>query len=189
MALASPALPSSDRPPIVSSSNVLLLRIATVVACFAPVLSLAQSDRSARIEEHLREVEGGFGHKYDAAVNALLVIEPSTVDADVRKRVTRAFREQLLNGRSHDKGPAVRGVVHWAGKYSGPVLIEAIQQSQMKVDPALFEAIVEVDSADGAEAVAGLFGNFFNHDAAVECLSQMGATAEPCAINVAKSQQ
>lgn len=146
----------------------------------------AQSGRDQRIADHLREFESGFGPDQDRAAAALLMVDPASVDAELRKKIARAFREEALNGRGHDKGPAVRGLVHWAGDYSLPVLIEVLQSTKLKVDPAVFEAIVEIDDTEGAEAVAAMLGNFFNHDAAVECLKQMGPTAEPVVINAAK---
>lgn len=146
----------------------------------------AQADRDKRIETHLREFESGFGPDQEAAASALLMVDPSSFNAELRKKIARAFREEAINGNNHDKGPAVRGLVHWAGDYSLPVLIEIVQSAPLKVDPAVFEAIVEINDPEGAEGVAAMLGNFFNHDAAVECLKQMGATAEPVMINAAK---
>jgi hypothetical protein len=146
----------------------------------------AQSGRDQRIADHLRKFESGFGPDQESAAAALLMVDPSSVDAELRKKIARAFREEALNGTGHDKGPAIRGLVHWAGDYSLPVLIEIVQSAPLQVDPAVFEAIVEIDDPEGAEGVAAMLGNFFNHDAAVECLKQMGPTAEPVMINAAK---
>ncbi len=146
----------------------------------------AQSSRDQRIADQLREFESGFGPDQDKAAAALLMVDPSSVDAELRKKIARAFREQALNGSGHDKGPAVRGLVHWAGDYSLPVLIEVLQSTKLKVDPAVFGALVEIDDPEAAEGVAMMLGNFFNHDAAVECLKQMGPTAEPVMINASK---
>ncbi|WP_146573659.1 WD40 repeat domain-containing protein [Botrimarina hoheduenensis] len=148
---------------------------------------MAQSSREGRIQEHLRTLDSGIGHEQEAAANALLLVDPSSVDPELRKKIARTFRDKALNSHSHDKGPLIHGLVHWGGKYSTTVLIEILRSEKLRVDKEIFDALAESESTEAAEAVAALLGNFFNSDAAAQCLVQMGPIAEPVVIRAAKT--
>ena len=172
---------------VISKTAVFLQTFATLGLVFllGQTQSLAQRSNS-RIERLVSDLEHGRSHTQSEAAEKLLIVDPKGVDANLRKRAARAFREMALDGHSSDKAIAISGLIHWAGKYSIPVLVEIVDTTKLGIDEAVWNALIELEDPRCAEAAASMLGNFFNHDEAVQCLKDMGPIAEPAVINVAK---
>jgi hypothetical protein len=125
----------------------------------------------------------------DKAIDALLAVNPQDIsDKAVRKQIAVNFRTLALKeGHPDGAQKAVRGLVLYGGKYSVPILIEVLEQEHFKAPQELFDGLAAFPSANGAEALAGRLGDFFNHAAAVTALRQMGPVAEDSLLKAAPS--
>lgn len=164
--------------------------LANLIVCFLvgmTEISLAQSAKEKRVEQHLIDFEQSSFHDQDEAAARLLMTDPKSVSKSLRNRVAKAFRKQALESRHGAEREVIQGLVHWGGKYSTPVLIEVLRNSKMKADQSIYDALVDSESSDAAEALAMLVGDFFKNEKAVEALKQMGSVAEPAVLLVAKN--
>ena len=68
--------------------------------------------------------------KRDKAIAVLLRTSPAQVTAEQKKKIARAFKELLEDDRGFHREQAIKGLVIWAGKYAGPILLTMLDQSR-----------------------------------------------------------
>lgn len=167
------------------SCSVILVALFVCGGAFCPN-SYAQSAQEKRVEEQLKILETGRASEADDAADRLLMVEPSSVNKDLRKRIARAFRSKVTKSHFGPSKEAVQGLVHWAGKYSTPVLIEVIEKASLGVDQSVYDALVDSEDPEAAAVLARQMGNMFRGEAAIKALKQMGSVAEPAIISIVK---
>ena len=122
------------------------------------------------------------------AVDSLLKVRPTDVaNADTRKLIARGYRSVATSAIGSNRDKAVRGLVIWGGKYSGPILIELLEKDTHGQSDELYDAIARLREPQGADALAKHLGNFFSHDKAYNALRKMGSSAEGALIKTAPS--
>jgi hypothetical protein len=123
------------------------------------------------------------------AIDALLAIPKDEIkDKVVRKQIAVNFRTLAeRSGLPEDRGKAIRGLIHYGGKFSIPILIQILNREEMVAPPELFKGFEQYPDEKGAAAVAKQVNNFFNSKEALRTLTRMGSAAEDALIAVAPS--
>jgi hypothetical protein len=142
-------------------------------------------DPPTDIEDFAELLADEHAPHHDEAVRKLLSMTPADVkDKKLRGKIARGFRELAL-GSHFDRDDAVRGLVIWGGKYSVPIIVQLLDEDRPGPQEAIFRALGDVPTAEGAAAATRHLGNFFNHDLAVAALRRMGPVAEDALIQAA----
>jgi hypothetical protein len=126
--------------------------------------------------------------KRDKAVRVLLRTSPSQVTPEQRKKIARAFKQLAEDDRASMREEAIKGLVIWGGKYSGPILLRMLEDSRPFEVEHVIKALGDIKYAKAAPALAAKLGDFFLHQHVRRALRQMGEDAEDALLVVAPSQ-
>jgi len=126
--------------------------------------------------------------KRDKAVRVLLRTSPSQVTPEQRKKIARAFKQLVEDDRASMREEAIKGLVIWGGKYSGPILLRMLEDSRPFEVEHVIKALGDIKYAKAAPALAAKLGDFFLHQHVRRALRQMGEDAEDALLVVAPSQ-
>jgi hypothetical protein len=123
------------------------------------------------------------------AIETVLKIDPQEVkDKAVRQQIARTFRDMATSGGSSQTVElGVRGVVHYGGKFSVPILVEVLNKEH-EPPQALFDGLAQFPDPAGAEALARKLTNVRNRDRTIAALRQMGPVAEPPMMKLVPSE-
>lgn len=128
--------------------------------------------------------------KQNRAIDALLDIDPAQVpSAETRAKIARGFKTLAEEKNSNHAEKAVKGLVIWGGKYSGPILLKLLENSRHFTQEAVIAALGELKQPEAAPALAALLGKSSLHDEAYKALLAMGSVAEDALIKVAPSEE
>ncbi len=126
--------------------------------------------------------------KRDKAIAVLLRTSPAQVTAEQKKKIARAFKELLEDDRGFHREQAIKGLVIWAGKYAGPILLTMLDQSRPIEVEHVIKALGDIKYAKAAPTLATKLGDFFVGKLAAQALRQMGEEAEDAVLLVAPTQ-
>jgi hypothetical protein len=119
---------------------------------------------------------------HERAVTELLEVAPTDVsDKKIRARIANGYRQLAFAENSTHAAKAVEGLVHWGGKFSGPLLIELLEkQSASGADEAILIGLGKVATPEAADAVAKRLesGTGAGGEGAFASLRAMGPVAE-----------
>jgi hypothetical protein len=122
----------------------------------------------------------------EKAIEELLNTSPDGISADTKKKIARAFKQLAeKNGPAAKQG--IKGLVLWAGKYSGPILAKLLDRPQPPEEEQLIEALGQVKYAPAAQAIATRLASFDLYQCAFNALQELGDEAEDALIVVAPS--
>jgi hypothetical protein len=124
----------------------------------------------------------------EKAIDILLKHTPSEVQsAETRKKIARAFK-QLAEDDNFMRKKAIRGLVVWGGKFSGPILVKMLNERHPFEEAQIIESLGEIKYVPAAPVIASRLGDFSHHDCAVHALRELGPAAEDVLIRVAISE-
>ncbi|MEQ8615242.1 MAG: hypothetical protein RIB44_01475 [Lacipirellulaceae bacterium] len=124
----------------------------------------------------------------DEAIKTLLTFDTEAIkDIELKKRIAKGFKKMAFEDRRR-KADGVKGMVHWGGRHSVPLLIKLLEQDSNRPEEAIFVGLGEHPHAKGADAVVKFLGNRTSHDQAVKSLRNMGPVAEDALIKAAPNQ-
>ena len=87
--------------------------------------------------------------KRQRAINALLKTTPDDVPSlETRKQIAKAFKRlaESPDTFGREKEQAIRGLVIWGGKYSGPILLGLLNTAHGSDQRHLIQALGEIKS-------------------------------------------
>lgn len=133
-----------------------------------------------------------FGDSFEKrdALKRLGNADPAKLkDPALHGEIARAIRDVATTGDSFQKTEALEPLVVWGGKYSVPIVLEMLEESEGRGRnaDAIFGALAKYPTGESAKEVARYVGNFFAHREACECLVAMGSVAEPAVMEIAPS--
>lgn len=129
--------------------------------------------------------------KRKKAIDALLKITPDDIpEFDTRKQIAKAFKRLAESPETFgkEKTQAIRGLVIWGGKHSGPILLRLLNTSHGSDQKPLIEALGEIMYSPAADAIAAKLATANCRDCAIQALQAIGPEAEPAVMQVAASQ-
>eukprot|EP00172_Hildenbrandia_rubra_P004666 Plantae.Rhodophyta-Hildenbrandia_rubra.ctg9911.p1 GENE.Plantae.Rhodophyta-Hildenbrandia_rubra.ctg9911~~Plantae.Rhodophyta-Hildenbrandia_rubra.ctg9911.p1 ORF type:complete len:834 (-),score=113.93 Plantae.Rhodophyta-Hildenbrandia_rubra.ctg9911:206-2707(-) len=114
-----------------------------------------------------------------AALEELLKIDPKTIsDRYTFNRIARNFKKLAFEPGLHQK-KAIRGLVHYGGKYSVPPLIELLQDTrQEEVVRVILDGLVKTKEPRGIAEIARQTKVVFNTKLAIKAMRQIGPSGE-----------
>jgi hypothetical protein len=131
----------------------------------------------------------GDRSEVERAAEVLLQHTPAEVaSAEVKKKIARGFKQLAEDEHGPAKKKAIRGLVIWGGKYSGPILLRMLNDSHSFDDAEVIKALGEIKYGPAALAIAARLGNHFSHDCAFTALQDLGPAAEDALVRVALSE-
>jgi hypothetical protein len=136
-------------------------------------------------------LESNDWNKRDKAIKALLKKKPDDVPSrETRKQIAQAFKSLAEEPSSfgQQKELAIRGLVIWGGKHSGPILLKILKASYGSEQNQVMQALGEIHYGPAAEAIAARLGNAMCHEYAARALLEIGPEAEPVVIEAAASE-
>jgi HEAT repeats len=123
----------------------------------------------------------------DKAIEALLHADPSKVSSEeTRKKIAKAFKNLAEEGHMDQQQKAVRGLVVWGGKFSVPILLKLLNDSNPILQRDVIKALADLQDPRAAAPIAALLDNFHLKDAARRALEDMGGSAEDGLIEAAR---
>jgi hypothetical protein len=126
--------------------------------------------------------------KRDKAVRVLLRTSPSQVTPEQRKKIARAFKQLVEDDQHSLREEAIKGLVIWGGKFSGPILLKMLEDSKPFEVEHVIKALGDIKYAKAAPALAAKLGDFFLGKHAAKALRQIGEEAEDALLVVAPTQ-
>ncbi|MFZ1934685.1 MAG: HEAT repeat domain-containing protein [Thermoguttaceae bacterium] len=166
----------------------------------------ARAEAEKRMAERQQEEEGGDPNdpayydrlaemvtsdnffKRDKAVRVLLRTSPSQVTPEQKKKIARAFKQLVEDDHASLREEAIKGLVIWGGKYSGPILLKMLEDSRPSEVEHVIKALGDIKYAKAAPALAAKLGDFFLGRHVAKALRQMGEEAEDALLVVAPTQ-
>ena len=85
------------------------------------------------------------------------------------------------------KEEAIKGLVIWGGKYSGPILLKILEDAGRFEEEHIIKALGDIKYAKAAPALAAKLGDFVLGKHARSALRKMGEEAEDALLAVAPS--
>jgi hypothetical protein len=123
------------------------------------------------------------------AISILVRTRPDQVaSADTRKKIARAFKELAENDSIGQQQKAVKGLAIWGGKFSVPILLKLLRESNPLLQKDVIKALGELKDPKSAAPLVDLLSDFQLHDAAYNALQDMGSAAEDALIEATRSQ-
>ena len=127
--------------------------------------------------------------KKKKAVEILVRTAPSDVASpETKKKIARAFRKLAEFGDNSMKEEAVKGLVIWGGKFSGPILLRMLDDAGPFDESYIIKALGDIKYAKAATALTKRLGDWQSGRAAVGALRAMGEEAEDALLMVAPSE-
>ena len=105
-------------------------------------------------------VASGDYFKQEKAVKVLLRTSPSQVTLEQRKKIAKAFKQLAEDDRASMKEEAIKGLVIWGGKYSGPILLRMLEDAGRFDEEHIIKALGDIKYAKAAPALAAKLGDF-----------------------------
>ena len=134
----------------------------------------------------LRDLEDENPFERHAALDRLAKADPREADKELRKKIARSIRDIAVGDNRLDRPKAVPALVVWGGKYSVPILLEMLNDPAGRLSSEeVFKGLAKYPTEESANVVVRYLGDFHTHKHAVECLRQMGPTAESALIAAA----
>jgi HEAT repeat protein len=130
--------------------------------------------------------------KRNRAIEALLAKTPDDVPApETRKQIAKAFKQlaELPQTVGREKEQAVRGLVIWGGKFSGPILLGLLNTANGIDQKYIIQALGEIQYAPAADAIASKLSSPICRESAAAALKEIGTEAEHAVMQVAASEQ
>ncbi len=125
--------------------------------------------------------------KQEKAVKILLRTSPSQVTFEQKKKIAKAFKQLAEDDRGSMREEAIKGLVIWGGKYSGPILLRMLEDARPFEEEHVIKALGDIKYAKAAPALAAKLGDFFLGKQAGNALGKMGEEAEDAVLAVAPS--
>ena len=125
--------------------------------------------------------------KQEKAVKILLRTSPSQVTFEQKKKIAKAFKQLAEDDRGSMREEAIKGLVIWGGKYSGPILLRMLEDARAFEEEHVIKALGDIKYAKAAPALAAKLGDFFLGKQAGNALRKMGEEAEDAVLAVAPS--
>lgn len=139
------------------------------------------------IDQLIAKLRDGRGFSHREAIKAISRIDPSSIRPETRRNeVTK-----LLNQIARDSDPfaqkeALRALGTWGNSESVDRLIEMINDPRSRmVSKEVYAALAQLKDPRAAMAVSRKIGDFFDKNAARQCLRSMGPLAEDALIAIA----
>jgi hypothetical protein len=112
------------------------------------------------------------------ALEILMKTSPEQVSADAKKQIARAFKRLAEQGDAYEKAQAVKGLVIWGGKFSGPILLKLLENAKRHEQRSIIEALGKIKYAGAAQALTERLGDSILRDEATAALRKLGSDAE-----------
>ena len=143
----------------------------------APVIS---PDDPNFFKQNLADLKSSDFFRQEKALNRLVSVDVSKLtDPEMRKEVAQAMREVAFNDSAmpNMRSVAVRGLVHWGGKFSGPLLVQLLVEDDHFLNDEVYKQLAIVKEPTAIDPlVAKLMG--FDSENAAKCLAAFGPAAE-----------
>lgn len=130
-------------------------------------------------------VMNGEHFKRQQAVQVLLRTPPSKVTSEQRKKIAKAFKMLAEEEHGFQQEDAIKGLVIWGGKYSGPILVKLLKTAQHFDEERIIKALGQIKYGKAAPLLVDKLGDWHMHKVAFEALREMGEEAEDALLVVA----
>jgi hypothetical protein len=127
--------------------------------------------------------------KCEKAVEVLLTKTPADVASlETRKKIARAFKRLAEEDHGVAKEKAVRGLVIWGGKHSGPILLKMLEAAQPAAEEQVIGALAEIKYGPAAAVLATKLGDQRLRQASTDALKQLGSDAEDALVKLVRGE-
>ena len=131
-------------------------------------------------KQNLDAMQAGDVFEREKALKRLASADTGKLnDPEIRKQIAQAFRALAFDDTlaPDDRRVAIRGLVHWGGKFAGPILVQLLQQEPDFVTDEIYRQLAILKEPSAIDLLAKKLMEP-GHDRAADCLIQYGSVAE-----------
>lgn len=133
-------------------------------------------------EQNLKALQNGNRFDRKKVLRRLVEADTSKLnDPETHKAIAKAIREVAFDGSAtpDERRIAIRGLVHWGGKYAGPVLAQLLRENSTFVEDEICEQLAILKEPSAIDAlVEKLMEPGMNSEKVAKCLVAYGPMAE-----------
>jgi hypothetical protein len=151
-----------------------------------------ESNDPQYFEKQLKRLNSSDRAVRDSAMAAMLEKKPGDVaSSETRKQIAKAIKRLAEQSDANwiEKSSAIKGLVIWGGKFSGPILLKLLGESHGLEQTALIQALGEIKYEPAIDAIAAKIGEAGYESAALRALKEFGPEAEDAVMQVALSEK
>ena len=120
----------------------------------------------------------------EKALNRLVNADTSKLtDSEIRKEIAQAIRAIAFDDSVTPKTrcSAIRGLVHWGGKFAGPLLVQLLREDEPFLEEEIYRQLAVVKEPSAIDPLVEKLMEFDSEDAA-KCLEAFGPAAEDAVL-------